>query len=198
MWALCSNCTCAYVLYGFWLIPHPVVIWLTWGSMECMYVCVYTEFYNPFTPASILSSVIQFEFPLRVLKIESNNFLLMMCQIVLLTDMTLLYLDFRHKIINLYVIQFLKPLVGKHLWFYEMLVSWVSSQRRDQTGCFSSNTLDSYVGGAQFESWLGSHVSRLWFFIIFLSPFRQMLGVPWLRHDHFPPNVIHLPSIDAV
>jgi hypothetical protein len=29
-----------YVLHDFWLIPHPVVIWLTYGSMECnMYVC---------------------------------------------------------------------------------------------------------------------------------------------------------------
>jgi hypothetical protein len=35
-----SNCTCI-VLYDFWLIPHPVVIWLTYGSMECnLYVCI--------------------------------------------------------------------------------------------------------------------------------------------------------------
>jgi hypothetical protein len=46
------NCTCIYVLYDFSLIPLPVVISLTYGSMNaicmyvfvrvyvCMYVCV--------------------------------------------------------------------------------------------------------------------------------------------------------------
>jgi hypothetical protein len=35
------NCTCIYVLYDFWLIPHPAVIWLTYGSTECnIYVCM--------------------------------------------------------------------------------------------------------------------------------------------------------------
>jgi hypothetical protein len=49
-WTLCFflvnlsnnlNCTCIYVrvLHDFWLIPHPVVIWLIYGSMKCdMYV----------------------------------------------------------------------------------------------------------------------------------------------------------------
>jgi hypothetical protein len=44
LWTLClflvnlsnnMNFTCIYVLYDFWLIPLPVVIWLTYGSMEC-------------------------------------------------------------------------------------------------------------------------------------------------------------------
>jgi hypothetical protein len=43
LYNLCEACVqivCVYIyeLYGFLLIPHPVVIWLTWGSMECMYV----------------------------------------------------------------------------------------------------------------------------------------------------------------
>jgi hypothetical protein len=41
---LCNslNCTCIYVLYDSWLIPHPVVISLTYGSIECnLYVCMY-------------------------------------------------------------------------------------------------------------------------------------------------------------
>jgi hypothetical protein len=49
LWTLCFflvnlsnnlNCTCIYVLYDFWLIPHPVVICLTYGSIECIYVCM--------------------------------------------------------------------------------------------------------------------------------------------------------------
>jgi hypothetical protein len=53
LWTLCFflvnlfnnlNCTCIYVLYDFWFIPHPVVIWLTYGSMECnIYVCMYSS-----------------------------------------------------------------------------------------------------------------------------------------------------------
>jgi hypothetical protein len=37
-----SNLVCIFVLYDSWLIPYPVVFWLTYGSMECnMYICIY-------------------------------------------------------------------------------------------------------------------------------------------------------------
>jgi hypothetical protein len=44
MWTLCLyyvtflvslNCTCIICIELLWLIPHPIVIWLTYGSMEC-------------------------------------------------------------------------------------------------------------------------------------------------------------------
>jgi hypothetical protein len=53
LWTLCFflinlynnlNCTCIYVLYDFWLISNPVVIWQNYGSMECniyVRVCMY-------------------------------------------------------------------------------------------------------------------------------------------------------------
>jgi hypothetical protein len=37
------TCICMTCIVLLWLIPHPIVIWLTYGSMECnkdfMYVC---------------------------------------------------------------------------------------------------------------------------------------------------------------
>jgi hypothetical protein len=43
MWTLCilwhlyksMTCTCIICIVLLWLIPHPIVIWLTYGSMEC-------------------------------------------------------------------------------------------------------------------------------------------------------------------
>jgi hypothetical protein len=37
MWNLCNsiNCTCIICIVLLWLIPYPIVIWLTCGSMEC-------------------------------------------------------------------------------------------------------------------------------------------------------------------
>jgi hypothetical protein len=29
------NCACIICIVLLWLIPHPIVIWLTCGSMEC-------------------------------------------------------------------------------------------------------------------------------------------------------------------
>jgi hypothetical protein len=49
--------------------------------------------------------------------------------------------------------------------------------------------LDLYYGGAMFESWLGHCQSWQRFFLIFLSPWRQILGLYLkLGHRHFRPH----------
>jgi hypothetical protein len=44
MWNLYNsmNCTCIICIVLLWLIPHPIDIWLTYGSVECNKdVCMY-------------------------------------------------------------------------------------------------------------------------------------------------------------
>jgi hypothetical protein len=76
MWTLCilwhfynsMTCTCIICIVLLWLTPHPIVIWLTYGSMECnkdvcMCVCItflmlqiIHEFYNANNQSFLIQS----------------------------------------------------------------------------------------------------------------------------------------------
>jgi hypothetical protein len=80
MWNLYNSIdrTCIMCIILLWLIPHPIVIWLTYGSMECnkgrcvhvqacarayicvcVCVCMYTETFKISTPKCYINTPLQ-------------------------------------------------------------------------------------------------------------------------------------------